>query len=71
MFFHAHVHEGYYENNVNRCFTNLSGYKDNGTVRTCPLAVHLKDKVMPFILMVKIKQHCLVVGARIMRTWKM
>ena len=29
MFFYGYVYEGYYENNADRCFTNLSGYKDN------------------------------------------
>ena len=29
VFFYGYVYEGYYKNNVDRCFTNLSGYADN------------------------------------------
>ena len=30
-FFYGYVYEGYYENDVDRCFSYLSGYADNGT----------------------------------------
>ena len=44
IFFYGYVCEGYYENNVDRCFTCLSGYTDNGTARYSLLALHPEDE---------------------------
>ena len=33
VFFYGYVYEGYYENDVDRCFNYLSGYADNSTTR--------------------------------------
>ena len=45
MFFYGYVYEDYYENNVDRCFTYLSGYADNGTARSSLLAFLLWNRM--------------------------
>ena len=34
VFFYGYVYEGYYDSNVDSCFTYLSGYEDNASVRS-------------------------------------
>ena len=55
---------------MDRCFTYLSGYADNGIARSSLLTFHPEGKLTPLPVMVKLKQHCLVVEAKIMRTWE-
>ena len=40
VFFHGYAYEGYYENNVDRCFNYQSGYEDNDTVWSGLLGFH-------------------------------
>ena len=40
MFFYGYAYEGYYDNNVDRCFTYLSGYWDNATLRSSLVMSH-------------------------------
>ena len=48
VFFHGYAYEGYYENNVDRCFNYQSGYEDNDTVWSGLLGFHPGGgKVMP------------------------
>ena len=47
VFFHGYVYEGYYENNVDRCFNYLSGYADNSTTRLSHLVFHPEGELMP------------------------
>ena len=42
VFFYGYDCEGYYENNVDGCFTNISGYKDNGTARSRLLMTNIE-----------------------------
>ena len=61
VFFYGYAYEGYYENNVNRCFTNLSGYADNSTTQLSHLAFHPEGEFYAFIRMVNPRQRCWVV----------
>ena len=47
MFFYGYVYEGYYENNVDRCFTNISGYADNATLRSSLVMTHPEGEFAP------------------------
>ena len=47
MFFYGYVYEGYYDNNVDRCFIYLSGYVDNGTAGPSLLMTHPEDEFTP------------------------
>ena len=48
----------------------LEGYGDNGTAQSSLLTLHLVGEFMVFIQMIDARQHCLVVEAKIMRTWE-
>ena len=47
VFFYGYVYEGYYENDVDRCFDYLSGYVDNSTTRLSHLVSHPEGEPMP------------------------
>ena len=47
VLFYGYVYEGYYENNVDRCFTSLSGYADNSTTRLRHLVSHPEGEPTP------------------------
>ena len=62
VFFYGYVCEGYYDNDVDRCFDYLSGYADNSTTRLSHLVFHLEGELMHFVRMVNPRrQHCWVV----------
>ena len=46
-FFYGYVYEGYYDNNMDRCFGYLSGYGDNDTVWSNLLRFHSEGKFRP------------------------
>ena len=47
VFFYGYVYQGYYENDVDRCFNYLSGYADNSTTRLGHLVFHPEGEPMP------------------------
>ena len=47
VLFYGYVCEGYYENDVDRCFNYLSGYADNSTTRLSHLVSHPEGEPMP------------------------
>ena len=61
VFFYGYVYEGYYENDVDRCFNYLSGYADNSTTRLSHLVSHPEGEVYAFVRMANPRQRCWVV----------
>ena len=61
VLFYGYVYEGYYENNVDRCFDYLSGYVDNSTALPSHLVSHPEGEFTPFAWVVNPRQHCWVV----------
>ena len=47
VLFYGYVCEGYYENDVDRCFNYLSGYADNSTTRLSHLVSHPEGELTP------------------------
>ena len=43
---------------MDRCFTYLSSYTDNGTAQSSLLKLHLVGELTVFIRMINLKQHC-------------
>ena len=50
VFFYGYVYEGYYENNADRCFTYLSGYKDNTLCSLRLLMTHFETRYCKFLV---------------------
>ena len=61
VFFYGYVYEGYYEDDVDRCFNYLSGYGDNGTTRLSHLVSHPEGELMPLSEWATRDEHCWVV----------
>ena len=70
VFFYGYVYEGYYGNNVDRCFNYLSGYADNSTTRLSHLVSHPEGEPMPLSERSTRDGTVGLSGLKIIRKWK-